>query len=238
MRIVIVLTLLVASLPVNAFTTLVNQYDFLNIGSVRVNNNIWNSPSGTQRLLVNTDASWLVDMTSFNKPTNGAPGSYPNSQIGCHWGACTANNPLPRQVSGLVTASTIWYASGAMPTGNWNQSLDVWFNTTPTTSVAANAQELMIWARKSGAIQPIGSIVGTITIGKAVYQIWHGGIVTTYLRTSGVMPATYNLKLFMNDAIARGYINPAWYLITIQAGFEIWTGGVGLATTQFTNTIN
>ena len=42
-----------------------------------------------------------------------------------------------------------------------------------------------------------------------------------------------DLREFVQDALMRGTINPAWYLIDVEAGFEIWQGGSGLATRSF-----
>jgi len=35
------------------------------------------------------------------------------------------------------------------------------------------------------------------------------------------------------DAVSRGYIASSWYLISVEAGFELWHGGAGLATNSF-----
>ncbi len=40
------------------------------------------------------------------------------------------------------------------------------------------------------------------------------------------------LPLF-EDAGNRGYLDPSWYLIAVEAGFEIWQGGAGLAVQDF-----
>jgi cellulose 1,4-beta-cellobiosidase len=33
--------------------------------------------------------------------------------------------------------------------------------------------------------------------------------------------------------VRRGYIRASWYLIDVEAGFELWHGGAGLATKSF-----
>ena len=38
---------------------------------------------------------------------------------------------------------------------------------------------------------------------------------------------------FTQDAVGRGAIEPSFYLIDIEAGFEIWQGGQGLVSTGF-----
>ena len=40
------------------------------------------------------------------------------------------------------------------------------------------------------------------------------------------------LPLF-EDGGNRGYLDPSWYLIAVEAGFEIWQGGEGLAVQHF-----
>jgi hypothetical protein len=42
-----------------------------------------------------------------------------------------------------------------------------------------------------------------------------------------------NLKKFIAIAIRRGLIRRSWWLENIEAGFEVWRGGVGLASTRF-----
>jgi cellulose 1,4-beta-cellobiosidase len=35
------------------------------------------------------------------------------------------------------------------------------------------------------------------------------------------------------DAVSRGYIQNSWYLIDVEAGFELWQGGAGLSANSF-----
>jgi len=44
------------------------------------------------------------------------------------------------------------------------------------------------------------------------------------------------LSSFFADAVTRGVVRPDWYLTSVQAGFEPWTGGAGMATTAFSVT--
>jgi hypothetical protein len=41
------------------------------------------------------------------------------------------------------------------------------------------------------------------------------------------------LRPLIADAVRRGYIKPSWYLVDVEAGFEIWRQGAGLATRSF-----
>ena len=40
------------------------------------------------------------------------------------------------------------------------------------------------------------------------------------------------------DSVSRGYTKSTWYLIDVEAGFELWQGGAGLATNSFSVAIN
>jgi len=42
-----------------------------------------------------------------------------------------------------------------------------------------------------------------------------------------------DLQALAADAVSRGYIASSWYLISVEAGFELWHGGAGLATNSF-----
>jgi cellulose 1,4-beta-cellobiosidase len=42
-----------------------------------------------------------------------------------------------------------------------------------------------------------------------------------------------NLGHIARDAIHRHYLSASCYLISVEAGFEVWRGGRGLATTSF-----
>jgi cellulose 1,4-beta-cellobiosidase len=52
--------------------------------------------------------------------------------------------------------------------------------------------------------------------------------------TTGTTSVTnLDLQALVADAVSRGYIRASWHLIGVEAGFEIWQGGAGLATTSF-----
>jgi cellulose 1,4-beta-cellobiosidase len=42
-----------------------------------------------------------------------------------------------------------------------------------------------------------------------------------------------DLMAFFNDAAGRGSLETSWYLIDIEMGFEVWTGGEGLGISNF-----
>jgi hypothetical protein len=99
----------------------------------------------------------------------------------------------------------------------------------------------MIWLNSRGGVQPAGSIVGTATISGATWNVWKtnmsGWRYIAYQRTSGVASVTdLDLRAFILDSVNRGSTNRSWYLVAVEAGFEIWKGGQGLASKSFSVT--
>lgn len=196
--------------------------------------NEWNS-SRTQCLHVN-DTAFAVTDGSFSLPSAGPPASYPSIFRGCHWGNCTSRSGMPVQVANLPPIPTTW-AVTAPPSGAYDIAYDLWFNQTPTTSGQPNGTELMIWLDHRGGVQPAGSRIGTVSLAGATWDVWRasmsGWTYVAYVRQAPTDSVELDLRAFTEDAVTRGTILPAWYLIDIEAGFEIWQGGQGLATRSF-----
>ena len=96
----------------------------------------------------------------------------------------------------------------------------------------------MIWLNHNGPVQPFGSQVATGTaIGGRGYNVWFGtqgwNTVSYTMTTPTTSVSGLDLAPLVQDAISRGYIQPSWWLIDIEAGFELWQGGAGLATNSF-----
>jgi Cellulose binding domain/Glycosyl hydrolase family 12/Fibronectin type III domain len=96
----------------------------------------------------------------------------------------------------------------------------------------------MIWINHQGSIQPFGSDVATATIDGASYQVWTGRQsswnIVSYVAVNPVASVSnLNLFPFFTDAVSRGSLETTWWLIDVEYGFEIWTGGQGLAMTGY-----
>ena len=102
----------------------------------------------------------------------------------------------------------------------------------------------MVWLNHNGSVQPFGSQVATnVSIGGHTYNVWDGTQfgwdTVSYDMTS---PATSVSGLDVGplaaDSVSRGYTKSSWYLIDVEAGFELWQGGAGLATNSFSVNVN
>jgi Glycosyl hydrolase family 12/Cellulose binding domain len=223
-----------------ATTTLCNSQTLSAAGGAyTIQNNEWGS-SASECITTDGNADFTVANSSIANATNGAPGGYPSIYKGCHWGACTTGSGLPIQESSLGTGkvTTSWSTSQPGGSNDYDVAYDIWFNQTPTTSGQPNGAELMIWLNHNGPVQPFGSQVATgVSVGGRSYNVWFGNQgwnTISYTMTSGTSSVS-NLDIgqIAADAVSRGYIQNSWYLIDVEAGFELWQGGAGLAANSF-----
>jgi Glycosyl hydrolase family 12/Cellulose binding domain/Fibronectin type III domain len=200
-------------------------------GAYTFQNNEWNSSA--EQCATVSGTGFKLTTADFNLPTNGAPATYPSIFRGCHWGNCTSSNPFPIEENNIASASTS--VSITQPSGyNNDAAYDIWFNQTSTTSGQPNGTEIMIWINHQGSIQPFGSQTAMETIDGATWEVWTGrqsswNIVSYVRETPVTSVSNLNLLPFFSDAVSRGSLEPSWWLIDVEYGFEIWTGGQGLA---------
>jgi hypothetical protein len=230
-----------------ATTTLCNsQSTSVSGGAYTIDNNEWGS-GAPECITTNGGAEFRVANSSIANGGDGAPGGYPNIYKGCFYSTCTSGSGLPIQVSTIRagTVTTSWRT--AQPGGGniYNAAYDVWFNQTRTTSGLANGLELMIWLNHHGPKHPYGSqVASNVSIGGRRYNVYYGGRsgsygTVTYSMTSGVRSVSnLDLRPFEANAVGRGYLRKSWWLTSVQAGFEVWQRGRGLATKSFSVTVH
>ena len=225
----------------HADTTICDQYGSMAVsnGQYIVQNNEWGDT--IQQCIDVADDGFTVTTGNHDVGTGGAPAAYPSIYAGCHYGNCSSGNGLPQQVSSFTNPqSSVAFTTAA---GSWDASYDIWFDTQPDPAGQNDGEELMIWANHQGPPSPFGTMVGTVSLEGATWDVWYGRQgsspawnTVSYVRESGTDALTVNLKDFTNDSIARGYLQPAWYLTSVQFGFEPWQGGPGLAVNSFSYT--
>lgn len=232
---------LVIGQAAQADTTICEKYGTTTIqgGRYIVQNNNWGDD--TRQCINVTNTGFQVTEASHNKPLDGAPGSYPSVFAGCHYGNCSSGSGLPMQATNsqfntIQTSVSMSYPSS----GVYNASYDLWFDPTPRTDGQNTGAEIMIWLNRVGQIQPIGSRVGTVNLAGATWEVWYGNVgwnVISYVRTSPVNSISFAVRTFFDDAVSRGYAQRSWYLTSVQAGFEPWVGGIGLAVNDFSYSV-
>jgi Glycosyl hydrolase family 12/Cellulose binding domain len=226
----------------NAATTICEKYGSTTVGGgkyVVINNN-WGDD--TQQCINVTDNGFQVTTASHNKPQNGAPGAYPAIYAGCHYTNCSAGSGLPMAVTNSAFNSVATSVSMTYPgSGVYDAAYDIWFDPTPRTDGQNTGAELMVWLNHTGSVQPVGSKVGTVNIAGGTWDVWYGNSgwnVVSYVRQQPTSSISFNVSSFFNDMLSRGYAQRSWYLTSVQAGFEPWVGGTGLAVNSFSYTTN
>lgn len=196
--------------------------------------NRWNAAKGTLCLKAPGDTGFTVSEARGLVPKNAkAPLAYPN--IATVPG--TAGLPVP--VAELGDATSDWTARPAA-SGSYNLAYDLWYSPDKDSCDPAGSAELMIWLDATDNVAPAGSrLPGTVTLGDASYGVHTAHVtgahsVISYVRTEATRSVRgLDLRLFTADALQRGFVPAESYLCKVAAGFEIWSGGVGLRTFSF-----
>ncbi|MFF5725124.1 cellulose binding domain-containing protein [[Kitasatospora] papulosa] len=234
-----VAAVLTAAPAAHADTLICEQYGSTTIqGRYVVQNNRWGTSA--PQCVTATDSGFRVTEANGSVPTNGAPKSYPSVFNGCHYTNCSPGTNLPAQVSGIASApSSISY--GYVGDAVYNASYDIWLDPTPKKD-GVSRTEIMIWLNKVGPIQPIGSQVGTASVGGRTWQVWTGSNgsndVISFVAPSAVASWSFDVMDFVRNTISRGMAQNNWYLTSVQAGFEPWQNGAGLAVNSFSSAVN
>jgi hypothetical protein len=81
-------------------------------------------------------------------------------------------------------------------------------------------------------------MIGTAQILGTTWSVWSTAMASWTYLAYVLSPVTscvnsLDVRAFTEDALSRGLIKPSWYLIDVEAGFEIWQGGQGLAVSSF-----
>lgn len=208
----------------------------------KLQNNLWGlgSPITEQCVCAIGTNGFSVDFSNHNKPTTGAPAAFPSVFKGCHWGDCTTASGFPFLGSSITTADFSWQFN-PIGTGAWNAVVEAWFKTNATPGQPDGA-EIMLWFDDLGGPVPGGTQVDTaVSLDGATWDVYFTNATgspswnfVTYKRTTLTTTPNVDLLPFFTDAVNRGYLNLSWYMLGVEAGFEIWQGGAGLSAPLFT----
>jgi hypothetical protein len=216
-------------------------------GKYMVQNNLYNAMGGSQCVTAGWDmganAGFVVNPVNVNIPPGGAPASYPSVVLGWHYGRFYGSYGTARQLQAITSIPSSWsFTVPAM--GRYNASYDAWIHPTNANPMdPRGGVELMIWLNQRDTT-PIGTIGPTVMIGGSAWAVWYGpndGGWTTvsYVRAGNTTSVSnLDLKPFFADAQQRGYVTASSYLLSVQAGFEIWEQNQSMTTNSYSVAIN
>jgi len=183
---------------------------------------------------------------SFGNAGSSSPTSYPSLVYGWQNGTFYGGYPAAKQLSTIATAQSSW--TFTVPnSGTWDVSYDTWLHPQASPATANGGLELMVWPAALGGKNPVGSDTGqSVNFAGSNWEIWTGPIsvanlgswtVISYKRNSSSSgTVTPDLAQFFNDALTRNVgLTSSWYLLGIQAGFEVWqqNSGQNMVTNTF-----
>lgn len=225
-------------------TQLWKDGESLALGKYWLNSNLWGADTGTgsqslwetsqhgETIAWGTSWDWSGQTETVK--------SYNCAVLGWHWGWKIAGTGLPFQLSEHRRVQTTWnFQLQQAIAGGLNVSYDLWLSHNPRLDNANADHEIMIWLYKSGDIRPIGVKQGTIMLGGTSWELWEGSLpqcgwpVHSFVRAVNTTSQELNLTEFFDYLIGRG-LSSSQYLISVEAGAEVFTGTGRLDTTAYT----
>ncbi|MEU3661111.1 cellulose binding domain-containing protein [Streptomyces sp. NPDC032940] len=234
----LVASLVTTAAPAQADTAICEAFGTATIqGRYLVQNNRWGTSA--EQCITVTDSGFRIDRADGSVPTNGAPKSYPSVFDGCHYTACAPGTRLPARLSDISAAPTS-VSFGYVDNAIYDAAYDIWLDPTPRTD-GVNRTEIMVWFHHTGPVQPVGSKVGTATVAGRSWEVWSGdngsNDVLSFVAPSAIGGWSFDVMDFVRQAVSRGLAADDWYLTSVQAGFEPWQDGTGLAVTSFSSAV-
>lgn len=215
----------------------------MTMGKYWLNNNLWGAHTGSgsqclwdtsiggSKIAWGTSWSWTGQAASIK--------SYSCAVLGWHWGWKLSNTGLPLQLSAHQSVHTSWSFHLTQTTpGGINVAYDLWLSANPHLGNADADAEIMIWLYRDGAISPIGSKQTTTTVGGTDWDLWEGAHPTrgrpvySFVRTTNTGSQSLDLRDFFDYLAPRG-LSSSLYLISVEAGTEVFTGAGRLDTTSY-----
>ncbi|MFG3164718.1 hypothetical protein ACGFY8_33115 [Streptomyces sp. NPDC048232] len=180
-------------------------------------NNIWGSGAGTQCVWANSGTNWG---TWADHPNTGGIKSYPNAKK-------VINKPITSLGSLRSSYDVTVPSSGA-----YNTSYDIWDTDYD--------YEIMLWVNYNGAVGPLGSPQGSVSLGGHSWNVYKGSNganeVFSFLRTSDSSAGTVDiLPILKWIKDTKGWMGDET-IGDVQFGYEITSsaGGLDFTTNRLT----
>jgi hypothetical protein len=206
----------------------------ITMGKYYVNNNLWGQDSGSGSQCVwdmsqNGDTiAWGTDYTWTG--ADHSVKSYAGSVLGWHWGwkVDKPRTELPVRVGDRKRINTTWDFSVSSNPGTMNVAYDLWLHNKNTADWQDQpTDEVMIWLNRQGGAGPLGSKVGSVSLGGAMWDLYEGDIgwkVHSFVRVANTSKATLDLDDFLQALVRRNLLSNGKYVSGIEAGTEVFRG--------------
>jgi Glycosyl hydrolase family 12 len=170
--------------------------------------------------------------------------AYPNIYLGSEYGKQSGKSPLPVRAGTLSHWEVTWLTARTRPKGIWNKAIDIWFMLHPHPSGQAGGAELMIWLDTTLPVPPgtpkakVGGVWYHYTVHRPCRGVGGGQHICwnriSFWRIHHVYGVRgLSLAAYLHFAEGLDLLNRHWYATSIEAGFEVTSGGIGLQTIRF-----
>lgn len=225
------------------------QYQSVTVGDYIVQTDYWNPGQcpGTQCVSIDDKTgSYTVTKGDFKCPDGSIVAAYPSILYGRAWNLQSPHCDLPARVDSLKCVNSSW-SFQPTNTGAWDAAYDIWL--CPDNNCGAGGfpggAEVMIWLDYRD-VNGWQYDKGAVTIDGMDWEVWYwdtsvGGRRTyvAYLaknHTDSIK--NLDIKKFLDDCQARGYIKPDWYLYAVEVGNELRYGGIPFTSKSFSVSVN
>ncbi|MER6572987.1 hypothetical protein ABT288_44295 [Streptomyces sp. NPDC001093] len=172
-------------------------------------NDIWGSGAGSQCIWANSGTNWGV---WANHPDTGGIKSYPNAK--------KVINKSVTSLSSLTSSYNVTVPSS----GAYETAYDIWDT--------GHKYEIMLWVNRTGAVGPLGTSQGTVSLGGSNWTVYKGNNgsndVFSFVRSSNSSSGTVNiLPILKWIKDTKGWFGDVT-IGDLQFGFEITSSAGGL----------
>lgn len=220
-----------------------NNGDYLIRGKYYLYNNLWGAATGSGSQCLwesSSDDSHIAWGTGWDwTGRSDTIKSYAAVVWGWHWGWKVAHSVLPIPLTSLRSLPTAWRFNLTHKTpGGTNVTYDIWLSENPHLDDENPAGEVMVWLYHTGDIHPIGSRQTNTIIEGIGWDLWggphpvSGWPVYSFVRTANTKAASFDLAHFFQYLISAG-LSSSLYLLSVEAGAEVFTGKGRLDTTHY-----
>ncbi|MGW2721574.1 glycoside hydrolase family 12 protein [Streptomyces sp. NPDC001492] len=185
------------------------QYGSTNLNGYTLYNNVWGSGAGSQCIWANSGTSWGV---WADHPNTGGIKSYPN-----------ATKVINKSITSLGSLSSSYNVS-VPSSGAYETAYDIWDTN--------HRYEIMLWMNKTGAVGPLGTSQGNVTLGGHSWTVYKGtngsNDVFSFVRSSNSASGTVDiLPILKWIKDTKGWFGNVT-IGDLQFGFEITSSSGGL----------
>jgi len=221
--------------------------------------NVQTNPWGGAEQTITAGGDFVFRVDAMQEPAGGNPwdvAAFPSVYKGkAQGGGVTTNSGMPIQASAITSVATGLSTNSTSSEFTGNTTYDVYFTDAESYTSGGPDVYLMVWFDSHG-LNPINGedeqwncrstpptyidscsdarsvSIGGLTFYRFIGSNGHAEVIS-YAPETPMDEWEFDLKHFIDDAVEQGVVGTNQYLQSIQAGFEIVSGGVGLTVDAF-----